>query len=135
MVDRVMRRLLIAGFAFGIPLAAAQTGGLPDPTRPAGTADGAAVSDAPAAPVGLQAVLLRPGGKSVAIINGQTVSIGDKVGDSRLVSLNAQEAVLSGPNGREVLKLAPAADKKLPEAAPAKSKTRKMISGRGEGHE
>jgi len=106
----------------------------PDPTRPADVAE-TATGAAAAAPTGLQAVLLRPHGKSVAVINGQTVAVGERVGEGRLVSLGANQAVLVGPNGREVLKLAPAAEKKPSAAASPAARTKKRISGRGESHE
>lgn len=111
---------------------AAQAGGVPDPTRPATAVDLPGAGEA-AAPTGLQAVVLRPNGKSIAIINGHSVAVGDKVGDARLVSVSATEAVLAGPGGREVLKLAPAAEKKVsvPPGKGAEKKTR----GRGESHE
>ncbi len=63
-------------------------------------------------PSGLQTVILRKGAKPLAIINGQTVKLGEKVGDARLVSLSETQAILQGPDGREVLRLMPAAERK-----------------------
>jgi MSHA biogenesis protein MshK len=139
MADSLIHRIAMTGAVAAIVLsslsAAAQGGGMPDPTRPANATEAPGASGTTAAPTGLQAVILRPKGKSVAVINGQTVAVGGMVGDARLVSLTAREAVLSGPNGKEVLKLAPAAEKKQPVSAHPAGRTTKRISGRGESHE
>jgi MSHA biogenesis protein MshK len=137
MADLVMRHLVTAAAgALAVLWSAAspaQTGGLPDPTRPPTFSEAPAAS-APA-PAGLQAVLLRPHGRSVAVINGQTVAVGEKVGEARLVSLTANEAVLSGPNGKEVLKLAPAVDKKQMPSTPPAAEAQKRIPRRGDSHD
>ena len=97
-------------------IALGQPAPISDPTRPptsvvepTATLPSAGVSGA-----GLQTVILRKGNKPVAIINGMTVELGGKVGESRLVKLSESEAVLQGPNGREVLRLIPAAEKTKP---------------------
>lgn len=137
MADPVMRTLakgaVIALAILSMPPASAQTGALPDPTRPPNVGE-TPTTGAPAA-TGLQAVLLRPQGRSVAVINGQTVAVGDKVGEARLVSLTADTAVLSGPNGKEVLKLAPSVEKKQAPSVRPKAKTKKRNSRRGESHD
>jgi MSHA biogenesis protein MshK len=139
MADRLIRNLVLSGALAAAALsslpARAQTGSPPDPTRPPNVSEVAGANTSAPAPTGLQAVILRPGGKSVAVINGQTVAVGGMVGDARLVSLTANEAVLSGPNGKEILKLAPAVDKTQSASARPAAKTKKRISGRGEGHE
>lgn len=98
--------------------AAASSGapGLADPTRPpmalaeGEPKDEAKPSEPP--PAGLQTVILRKGAKPLAIINGQTVELGGTVGDARLVSLSETEAVLQGPNGKEVMRMIPAVERK-----------------------
>jgi MSHA biogenesis protein MshK len=139
MADRLIFRLATCAAITTIALlslnAAAQAGSPPDPTRPANATETPGATGAAPAQTGLQAVILRPKGKSVAVINGQTVAVGSMVGEARLVSLTANEAVLSGPNGKEVLKLAPAVDKKQSPYARSADKTKKRISGRGESHE
>lgn len=140
MADRLIYKLSRAILGAAVALCSlpvlAQAGNPPDPTRPANATDapGAANAAAPA-PTGLQAVVLRPNGKSVAVINGQTVAVGDKVGEARLVSLTANEAVLAGPNGKEVLKLEPAAEKKQSVSAHHAGKTKKRNSARGASHD
>lgn len=83
---------------------------LPDPTRPPAGLDPA---EGAAAPVdsGIQTVILRPGGKSVAVINGQQVRVGDKFGDKRVLKIGESEVVLKGEGGREVIKVMPAIEK------------------------
>ena len=135
MADRLICRIALSGIAAAMFLAWLPPAALadsPDPTRPA---DFAAPAGAVAAPAGLQAVLLRPKGGSVAVINGQTVAVGERVGDARLVSLSANEAVLVGPNGREVLRLAPAAEKKQSMSAVPAVRGEKGTSGRGKSHD
>jgi MSHA biogenesis protein MshK len=135
MADAVMRNLVGAVVAALVlpTTASAQTGALPDPTRPPNMSE-APTASAPA-PAGLQAVLIRPQGRSVAVINGQTVAVGDKVGDARLMSLTANEAVLSGPNGKEVLKLAPGVTRNQASPAVPAAKTKKRNLRRGDGHD
>jgi MSHA biogenesis protein MshK len=139
MADRLIRKPVVAGIltavALSCPPALAQTGNASDPTRPSNVAEAPGANATASASAGLQAVILRSNGKSVAVINGQTVAVGDMLGAARLVSLTANEAVLSGPNGREVLKLAPAAEKKQPVSAHHAGKTKKRIKARGESHE
>ena len=100
--------LLLAGFA-GAGSALAE---VPDPTRPAGVMlmpeAGALV-----APVesGVQTVILRRGGKSAAVINGQYVEVGGKLGDKRVLKITESEVVLRGEGGREVMKVTPAIEK------------------------
>lgn len=86
--------------------------GLPDPTRPpiGIEADPAAVS-APA-PSGLQSIIHRPGGKSAAVINGQYVEQGGRVGDATLARIGEDFVELHSPTGRETLYLTPGIGKK-----------------------
>jgi hypothetical protein len=144
MADRLMRKSAPSARVVGSILLAlasltawAQAGSMPDPTRPADVqAQPDGQTAVPTAPTGLQAVVLRRHGRSVAIINGEAVAVGGKVGESRLVALTADQAVLVGPNGREVLKLAPAVAISRPSASQSRTRrTKKRISGRGDGHE
>lgn len=85
---------------------------VPDPTRPAGALM-PEVAGGAASPVesGVQTVILRPGGKSVAVINGQHVAVGGKLGDKRVVKITESEVVLKGESGREVIKVTPDIEK------------------------
>jgi hypothetical protein len=105
----MMRNVLFAALLTGVILdpVLAQ---VPDPTRPPVGQDSA---DGAAAPVdsGIQTVILRPGGKSAAVINGQYLRIGDRFGDKRVLKISEREVVLQGESGREVLKVMPAIEK------------------------
>lgn len=110
-----MRRTIAISF-FLLSLTA--TAQVPDPTRPADTplADGASAGTDNS--LGLQAIIRRPGkGRSTALIAGQTVHIGSKVGEQRVVKIAENEVTLQGDKGREVLRLTPAIQK-TPAAKP-----------------
>lgn len=114
--------LLLAG-TIGAGCAFAQ---VPDPTRPAGAMMAPDATGGGAAPVesGVQTVILRPGGKSVAVINGQHVAVGDKLGDKRVMKITESEVVLKGESGREVIKVTPDIEKvPVKKTAAAKRRT------------
>lgn len=98
---------------------------LPDPTRPAGasmTADGA--GGGVPADSGVQAVVVRHRGKSAAVINGQYVEVGGKLGDKRVLKIGESEVVLLGATGREVIKVIPDVEKQpVRRKAAAKRRT------------
>jgi MSHA biogenesis protein MshK len=111
-----MKRLMMALPALLLGAAAlAQSGGMSDPTRPPASIDigpaGGAAQDA--GPVGLQTIIRRKGSKPLAVINGETVALGGKVGEQRVVKITESEVVLDGPAGREVLSMTPGVEKKL----------------------
>jgi len=115
--------LWLAGFV----ASAAALAQLPDPTRPAAalmTQDLAGGVGA-AADSGVRTVILRPAGKSAAVVDGQYVEVGGKLGDMRVLKITESEVVLAGESGREVLKATPAIEK-VParKKAAAKRRTR-----------
>ena len=59
----------------------------------------------------LQSVMIPKKGKPVAVIGGQQVRLGQRVGQSRLIRLTEREAVLEGPAGIERLLLTPGIEK------------------------
>ena len=89
---------------------------LPDPTLPAidlnssgtGVADVVPDEVVPdeVVPRGLQSVIISPNYQA-AIINGETVTLGGKYGDSRLVEIRDNSVVLQNTPGRRVLELFP----------------------------
>lgn len=89
------------------------SGQVPDPTRPpaAMIVEPERGSAAAAVEHGVQTVVLRSGGKSVAVINGKAVVVGDIVGDKRVLKISESEVVLQGGGGREVIRLIPAIEK------------------------
>lgn len=94
---------------------------VPDPTRPPSamggtdTASGMALQSFDA---GVQTVIVRKSGKSGALINGQYVEVGGKLGDKKVVKITETEVVLQGEGGREIMKTTPAIEK-TPTAKPA----------------
>ena len=107
------RRLAFAALA-SLALASAvqaQTGAMPDPTRPPGSLSvpGARVGEAgvPGAQPQVQSILisLRAGGRRVAVIDGKTVRQGQRIGGAVVESIHATQVVLRRGNQRQVLKL------------------------------
>lgn len=105
-------RVFLAGLAavLGADAVVAQVS---DPTRPPGAMSAPEAAGGAAAPAqtGIQTVILRPGGKSSAVINGVHVALGDKLGDKRVVKISESEVVLKGEGGREVIKVTPDIEK------------------------
>ena len=91
---------------------------VPDPTRPP-TAAGLATGATPEGGIvagnenAVQAVFVRPGGKSTAIVNGQTIRIGDPWGDKRVIRISEKEIVLRGDGGRESIPIYPGIEKSM----------------------
>jgi MSHA biogenesis protein MshK len=92
---------------------AAHAQSLLDPTRPpqSGAASESASGAGPAATTRLQSVLLSPGRK-LAVIDGQTVPLGGRVGDATVVEISPDHVVLRQGAEMRTLKLHPAAEKK-----------------------
>lgn len=118
----VMRLPLLLAVVGGCCTAWAQS--LPDPTRPPTmpqqAAPGATSSPVAAGPV-LQSVLVsrRPGGRKVAVIDGEPVALGGTFHGAVLVRVSENEVELRRGNQRQVLKLFAADSTK---AAPAKQR-------------
>lgn len=106
---RAPRQLLIA--AFGLLLSVAALAQVADPTRPANVppADGEAATD------GVQAIILRKTGRPSAIVGGQTVHVGDRLGDpqhgKQILKIRENAVVIKGEDGIETLRLHPLAEK------------------------
>ena len=106
-------RLKLALLAGTTLMGSAAQAQLPDPTRPpVGMAEAAAPADgaAPAA-ASLQSVIRPKTGRPAALINGQRVELGALIGEARLVLVEEDHVVLLTPQGRETLRLTPAAEK------------------------
>ena len=88
-----------------------------DPTRPptgwGSTAEPGVAALSAEPELRLQSVMLPQHGKPVALIGGQTVLLGGKLGDVTLVRLTEKEAVLQGPDGLTRLYLTPDVNKQL----------------------
>lgn len=105
---------LISAFGFVLAMlsapAMAAVENLPDPTRPPASIDGT-VSAAPSGPA-LQSVLVSSG-RTIAIISGKTVKVGDKFGDADVVKISESEVVLRSGKRVQTLKLFPGLEKRL----------------------
>lgn len=120
---------------------------LPDPTRPpegAPVADpaggGTAAATAAATASGVQAVFLRPGQKPAALINGEYVVQGARIGDKRVLKIGENEVVLSDAAGeKETLKVVTGAEKtpvvkKMPASGKKRGGTRD-VANEGAGNQ
>lgn len=89
---------------------AAHAAGLPDPTRPPASFD--AGSAAAAQPSGPRLQVVRTiGAQRSAVISGQAVKVGSKVGDAVVTRIDEDRVQLRGPEGMQTLKLFPDVDK------------------------
>lgn len=79
------------------------TENLSDPTRPAVGAGAPPAAMANTGPI-LQSVLIAAGSRS-AIISGQTVRVGDKLGEARVIKIAENEVVLRNGKDLQTLKL------------------------------
>ena len=104
---------LIVGMIFSMGFlisAAAQAESLPDPTRPPVGLE--ATSASVAAPSGPLLQLIRTlDGRRTAVISGQVVRVGGKVGDAVVARIDEDRVILRGPTGMVTLKLFPDVEK------------------------
>jgi MSHA biogenesis protein MshK len=103
---------------FGMLPLLAQAQALRDPTQPPAAftapvnAAGGEMAEGEAAPGRvLQSVIRRHGARPVAMINGQSIKLGEKIDDFVLVKLTETQATLKGPGGTEILVLSPSVEK------------------------
>lgn len=100
----------LLAFALGLALAAAPAcaagrAAVPDPTRPAVFIPAEGDADAsPAASRQLQSTLVSPRQRA-AVIDGQRYAEGDRLGDARILSIQAGVVRLRGPDGDSELRL------------------------------
>lgn len=104
--------LLIGLMYLAVSLATAEN--LPDPTRPPSDFmmnQEHAETNVTAGPV-LQSVLISPH-RTVAIISGQTLKLGDKFGEAQVVKITENEVVLRTGRNLQTLRLFPTIEKRL----------------------
>ncbi len=113
MADRLMPLPRVFLFlALCVPNWAARAQGvLSDPTRPPAGMSAPEIDTAGETGPVLQSVMIPKTGKSVAVIGGKQVRLGELYGESRLIKLSEKEAVLDGPAGIERLMLTPGIEK------------------------
>lgn len=113
---------------------AAQAQSLPDPTRPPIGMDAMVPATAPSGPT-LQLIRTLDG-KRMAIISGQTVKVGGKVGDAVVTRIDEDRVALRGAEGVVVLKLFPDVEKSSAASEKIESKPQaKMPSERAKRKE
>jgi MSHA biogenesis protein MshK len=80
---------------------------LSDPTRPPSFSESGRDGE-PRASVGpvLQSVIVS-GGRKLALIDGKTYTVGDKVGEAKLVAISGSEVTLRESGGNKILRLTP----------------------------
>jgi MSHA biogenesis protein MshK len=83
---------------------------LGDPTRPPagfGATPANGVAPAPPAKASLQTIIRRANAQPAAVIDGQFVALGGRIGDARLVRVGEDSVDLLTTTGRETLQLTP----------------------------
>ena len=105
MSDRVMQKFFAAMLVLlVVPLVCADDlANLPDPTRPSGGGGGGGAS-------GVTSILITPARKQ-AVVNGQTVRVGDRVGDAVVVDILSYEVILNRGGRESRMRLVPRLDK------------------------
>lgn len=104
--------IIVCGLAMLAVMTVAQAQTLNDPTRPPASIEKPATdaSEVKTA-AGLQTVILRSDAKPAAIINGEYVVLGGRVGDARLVKVSEDSVTLKSASGSETLRLIPGIEK------------------------
>ncbi len=104
-----MAQRLIALCLLAATAAVAQ--GLSDPTRPQSAPEERAASPAEVPASRLQSVLISPARK-LAVIDGQTVALGGRIGDATVISIAPTQVILQAGATYQTLKLLPGIEKK-----------------------
>ncbi|WP_292934458.1 hypothetical protein [Noviherbaspirillum sp.] len=128
---QVIIRFATACLVFGVHfIAVAQV--LSDPTRPPAAASSELASGQAATGPILQSILISPH-RAEAIINGQTVKVGDKVGDAKVVKITESEVLLSSGKDLKALKLFPNIEKHRTRGASSPQRTNSVDKRRQQG--
>lgn len=112
MVDGMMRNFFHTALALTMALffVAATAEELPDPTRPPASLAASVIAPASGVaanqPAGLQSIIISKN-RRAAIIDGETVELGGKHGDAKLIEVNEGRVVLRSAQGRQVMTLFP----------------------------
>ena len=110
MMNILLIAMAVVGLGAGLaPVYAAANDslvGLPDPTRPS-----SAVGDGDGVATGvhglvLQSVLIAPQ-RRVAVINGKTLAVGERIGDVTVAAIRPHEVVVKRASGEFTLRLVP----------------------------
>lgn len=124
--------MVVCGLALVAAMTSVRAQPLADPTKPPPGVDQPAEAPgevaAPAA-TGLQTIIRRQGTKPAAVINGEYVVLGGRVGEARVVRIGEDSVTLKSATGTETLKLAPGVDK-APAAPQGGERTKKAGESR-----
>ena len=105
----VTRKLFFIGGAWALT-ASAWGQGISDPTRPPAALSAGASAESGAAPAAvLSSIKITPTEKT-AVIGGETVRLGGRYGDARVIKITDSEVVLRTSAGTETLRLYPDVD-------------------------
>jgi MSHA biogenesis protein MshK len=96
--------VLLAGLGLGSQAVQAQSG-LADPTRPA-TGGAPALAPVDEGAFALQSTLISPA-RRVAVINGRSYTVGDRVNGARILAIEPYAVQLDEADGRRTLRLLP----------------------------
>jgi MSHA biogenesis protein MshK len=105
---------------------------LADPTRPPAAFGSPGAEEAAEGVSALQSIIRRNGSKPGAIINGEYVLLGGRVGEARLVKIGEDSVTLKSPTGTETLTLTTGVEK-TPAGGATQEGGGKMRKDRNEG--
>lgn len=114
------RRLsaLAAASAIGASALTALAAPFADPTRPPSSDGG--TTEAPVGPR-VESILIAPD-RRIAVVNGQEVTIGSRIGGGEVVRISESEVRIRKPGGEESLKLFTTPARRAPGPAKGKAK-------------
>src|SRR5438045_2887446 len=98
MADRMKRATCVAGLLVAF---AAHAAPFADPTQPPGTT--ALAADATSDGPRLESILIAPD-RRLAVINGDQVTVGSKIGAGAVVRITETEVVIRGGGGEQTLR-------------------------------
>lgn len=110
-----MKNAYFCAMALLAAACAAHAQGLSDPTRPPGASALETETPAPSSPR-LQSILISPQRK-LAVINGEAVALGGRVGEATLIRISEASVVLKRNGELETLRMFPSGMDKKPAPA------------------
>lgn len=128
-MDERMTRAAVAAILLALA-GANHAQGLSDPMRPPGPGGAMQPDGAAAAAPRLQSVLLSKSRK-MAVIDGQAVSLGGKVGDATVVAISETAVTLKRGDETEMLTLFPGVEKTLVRRGTAARATGNVAGDKG----
>lgn len=120
----VLLMLALAAAVAAMAPASATAQEMADPTRPPDSGD-----DRPAPTAGntlnLQSILISATRRE-AVINGQVVRAGGRIGQTKIVKISDNQVLVDGPRGMQVLRMFPGIDKRYVESDTIQELTRRQ---------